>query len=30
MNTSRQTLIAPLFFFTTWISAFSWMILRVG
>jgi hypothetical protein len=31
MTTSRnQSLIAPLFFFTGWVSAFGWMILQVG
>lgn len=28
--TSRQSLIAPFFFFTTWVGAFGWMILRIG
>lgn len=30
MTTARQNLIAPIFFFASWISAFSWMILHVG
>lgn len=28
--TARQTLIAPTFFFTTFMAAFGWMILQVG
>ncbi len=27
---TNQSLIAPLFFFASWISAFSWMILQLG
>lgn len=30
MTIARQGLIAPIFFFTAWISAFGWMLLRIG
>jgi len=29
-TTARQALIAPTFFFATWVGVFGWMILRIG
>jgi hypothetical protein len=30
MNANRPGLIAPTFFFATWIGVFAWMLFRVG
>lgn len=30
MYASRSNLIAPTFFFATWVGVFAWMLFRVG
>lgn len=30
MNASRPNLIAPIFFFATWVGVFAWMVFHVG